>query len=159
MPEIIRNQYKLFEEIYSRHNGTKVSQSERTIGEGYDKQEYTYGEIVFPSFLPLLELAFAGYGERIFWDIGCGSAKPVAIAAMSGHFTQAKGVEFLPDLAQLGKDACTELRKLADEQQVNLCPIEIMKGDLLKCGWQKEADVVYLSSVCFPKHLTDEIVR
>ena len=52
---------------------------------GLDKQEFTYGEIVFASFLPLLEFALAGLprGDKIFCDIGCGSAKPVAIAAMS----------------------------------------------------------------------------
>ena len=30
---------------------------------------------------------------------------------------------------------------------------------MLECGWQHEADVVYVSSVCFPKELTDAITE
>ena len=32
-----------------------------------------------------------------------------------------------------------------------------MQGDMLECGWQHEADIVYISSVCFPKELTEAI--
>jgi hypothetical protein len=69
---------------------------------GKGKQEYTYGEIVYTTFLPLLEFAITNaIGDQIFWDIGCGSAKPVAMAAMLGKFKRAKGIEYLPDLAKL----------------------------------------------------------
>ena len=63
------------------------------------RSEFTYGEIIFPTFLPVLELACEDRSGLIFWDIGCGSAKPVSIAAMTTHFSVAKGVEFLSDLA------------------------------------------------------------
>lgn len=49
----------------------------------------------------MLDLVCPEKTDKIFWDIGCGSAKPVALAAMSGRFAHVKGVEFLPDLAAL----------------------------------------------------------
>ena len=112
-----------------------------------DRQEFTYGEVVFPSFLPVLELACKGRDDKVFWDIGCGSAKPVAIAAMSDHFKNVKGIEFLPDLAQLAKNAINNLCQQAKEKGIKTCEVEISQGDLLKCGWQTEADIIYLSSV------------
>ena len=45
---------------------------------------------------------------------------------MSGLFKRAKGVEFLSDLAKLGKDACAELHKLADEQSIDMCEVDIV---------------------------------
>ena len=65
---------------------------------------------MFPSFLALPNLASDGIaGNKIFWDIGCGTAKPVAIAAMSQKFSAVKGVEYLSDVAKLGKDACEDI--------------------------------------------------
>ena len=37
--------------------------------------------------------------------------------------------------------------------------MQIVQGDMLECGWQHEADIVYVSSVCFPKELTDAITE
>lgn len=43
--------------------------------------EFTYGEVLFHYFIPLLELVKPKKGE-IFWDLGCGGGRPVAIAAL-----------------------------------------------------------------------------
>ena len=40
---------------------------------------------------------------------------------------------------------------------IKLPNIEVVEGDLLKCRWPEEADLVYSSSVCFPKELTEAI--
>ena len=122
-----------------------------------NKVEYTYGEIFFAPFLPMLDLVCPKNSDKIFWDIGCGSAKPVALAAMSGRFAHVKGVEFLSDLTTMAKQAMDELNRLAVEVSIDVCPISITQGDLLESGWQHEADVVYLSSVCFPIELTTAI--
>lgn len=50
-----------------------------------------------------------------------------------------------------------ELIRLAAEASIDLCPITVTQGDLLESGWQNEADIVYLSSVCFPIELTTAI--
>jgi precorrin-6B methylase 2 len=38
--------------------------------------------VIFEHFLPLLKLVNPKQGE-IFWDIGCGGARPVVIAALN----------------------------------------------------------------------------
>ena len=43
------------------------------------------------------------------------------------------------------------------KDQIKLPSIEIIEGDLLKSKWPEEADIVYSSSVCFPKELTEAI--
>ena len=47
-----------------------------------DRTEFTYGEVIYEHYLPMLKLVEPKEGE-IFWDVGCGGAKPVAIAALN----------------------------------------------------------------------------
>lgn len=76
-----------------------------------DKKEFTYGEVLFESYLPLMKLTNPKEGE-IFWDIGCGGAKPVAIAALAFPELKCnKGIEYLPQLAQEADDAMTRLKE------------------------------------------------
>jgi hypothetical protein len=39
---------------------------------------------------------------------------------------------------------------------MNLVPVEIIHGDILKTDWS-EADILYISSVCFPDDLYEAI--
>ena len=59
MPQLIKQKYTMYQEIYNKFIGSKVSQQDRTKGNGFNKQEFTYGEIVFTSFVPILEFACA----------------------------------------------------------------------------------------------------
>ena len=65
--------------------------------------EFTYGEVIYDSFLSLLKFLEPKEGD-VFWDLGCGGAKPVAVAALNFPFKSCKGVEFLPQLAQAAKN-------------------------------------------------------
>ena len=38
-------------------------------------------------------------------------------------------------------------------------PIDLVHGDILKTEWAKEADIVYVSSVCFPEILNSRIAE
>ena len=60
--------------------------------------EFTYGEVMFHQFIALMNLVEPKEGD-IFWDIGCGGAKPLAIAALSFPFLKScKGIELLDNL-------------------------------------------------------------
>ena len=77
--------------------------------------EYTYGEVVFLHFIPLLEYVKPKPGE-IFYDLGCGSGKPMVIASLIFPFLKVcKGIEFLKELANLAenisKDAKNECKQ------------------------------------------------
>ena len=63
-----------------------------------DKIEFTYGEVLFPYFIPLLNIAAPKQGE-VFWDLGCGAGRPLFIASMVfPQFKECHGVEFLEGL-------------------------------------------------------------
>jgi hypothetical protein len=64
--------------------------------------DFTYGEVVFSYFLAALSLAEPQPGE-VFWDIGCGTGKPIAIAAMGyPNLSACWGVELLHGLCEAG---------------------------------------------------------
>ena len=67
--------------------------SEKERNELGNKQEHTYGEACFQSFVPLLEYASPKAGE-VFYDLGCGSGKPMLIASVAfPELKVCKGIE------------------------------------------------------------------
>ena len=74
--------YDWYNQAYDSQDAGKTSSMARANGCEFEASiEFTYGEVVYPSFVPYLHLAKPQAGE-VFWDIGCGAAKPLAIAAL-----------------------------------------------------------------------------
>ena len=71
-----------------------------------DAEELTYGEVTNEAFLQLLRRHAAGEpivgNRRVFYDLGSGTGKTVLLAAASGYFTKAKGIELLPCVGAIG---------------------------------------------------------
>lgn len=71
-----------------------------------DAEELTYGEITNDAFRKLLcryaPTEPAEGGRRIFYDLGSGTGKTVLLAAASGYFSTAKGIELLPCVGAIG---------------------------------------------------------
>lgn len=122
-----------------------------------DKCEFTYGEVLFQYFTPLFALTKPKEGE-VFWDIGCGAGRPLAIASMNFPMLgRCCGVELLDGLHNLAKSNAKSLLSHTSTYP-DLVPIEIYQGDMLELEWWSQADIVYASSVCFPDSLVDGIV-
>ena len=69
------------------------------------RKEFTYGEVVYEHYLPVLHLVDPK-PNTVFWDIGCGGAKPLAIAALNfPELKCCKGIEFLPSLCKTAKNS------------------------------------------------------
>jgi len=81
LPPKYFKKYTFFDEIYSKTDAGGISQAERTRLNVMSQTEFTYGEVLFPYFIPLIGLAKPKEGE-VFWDLGCGTGKPMAIAAL-----------------------------------------------------------------------------
>lgn len=112
MPAGLKAMHKIYNDVYAKFLPNSMSQKERMelATQNMDKQEFTYGEVVFEHYVPMMQLMKPKQGE-VFWDIGCGGAKPVAIAAMVyPELKASKGIEYLPQLAKLGKDALTYMQ-------------------------------------------------
>lgn len=80
----IKVRYDIYNQVYTEFNPSSESQLERSQLDPImqDKTEFTYGEVIYEHYLPMLKLVEPKEGE-IFWDVGCGGAKPVAIAALN----------------------------------------------------------------------------
>lgn len=86
---------KIHNYIFSHVNPSQVSHKERNrLNLSYQSQ-YTYGEVEFRYFYPILQICRPQKGE-VFWDIGCGACKPMIIAALCfPQFKAVKGVEYV----------------------------------------------------------------
>ena len=116
---------------------------------------------------------------QIFVDLGCGAGKALVAAALSDvHFQRVTGIELLPTLTACCRKAVAHLRNImkgADEttdvpthfearlsasslksSQSRLPLMDIREGDILEIDWS-EADLVYISSICFPESVLHRI--
>ena len=59
-------------------------------------------------------------------------------------------------MAQQYMESLAVMVKSVDPDK-KLCPIKIIKGDILTEDWWSNADIVYSSSVCFPEFLNEGI--
>ena len=82
LPDELKAKFMLFDSIFKKEDASQISQQDRNKFNVNHKTEFTYGEILFPYFIPVLELIKPQPGE-IFWDIGCGGGRPLAVAALN----------------------------------------------------------------------------
>ncbi|CAI2363701.1 unnamed protein product [Moneuplotes crassus] len=149
---------RVYSRVFSHIDPSQISHQERDRLDLCNLSQYTYGEVKFRYFYPILTFVKPQEGE-IFWDIGCGACKPMIIAAIGFPQLKAvKGVEFVDGLYELGKQNIEELHKEVDEiGDLDYCKnIEIQHGDLLQTDWS-EADILYISSVCFNEEMLKKI--
>ena len=146
--------YNVFIETFGNIEGGSLSQYERNI-KNLLGSEYTYGEIEFLYFLPLLNYVSVGKEGGTFWDLGCGTGKVLIAAALSdAGFRRICGVEYLEGLYQTSLKAIDLYWKIAKQAGLksNKDKFNIVKGDMKIIDWS-DADVVYTSSICFPEEL------
>ncbi|CAI2364295.1 unnamed protein product [Moneuplotes crassus] len=144
--------------IFSQVNPSQVSHKERERLNLNYLSQYTYGEVEFRHFYPVLNIIKPKKGE-VFWDIGCGACKPMIIAAMCFPVLKAvKGVEYVDGVYELGKQNIEILHEeMSKNEGLEYCKnIEIQHGDLLKTDWS-DADILYVSSVCFSDEMLEGI--
>lgn len=79
-----------------------------------------------------------------FWDLGCGTGKPVAIASL--FFEKSKGVELLENLAKAGNEL---MKHFGDT-------CEIIQGDIFETDYS-DANLIYSSCLCFSNELVDRL--
>eukprot|EP00826_Nyctotherus_ovalis_P033688 TRINITY_DN2742_c0_g2_i2.p1 TRINITY_DN2742_c0_g2~~TRINITY_DN2742_c0_g2_i2.p1 ORF type:complete len:289 (+),score=68.53 TRINITY_DN2742_c0_g2_i2:944-1810(+) len=114
--EMLRK-YNIFSRMFGSIDGSRISHKQR--GEQKLKgSEFTYGEIHFLHFLPVLSYAADCHGgsNLVFWDLGAGAGKVLIAAALAERFSKVCGVEFLEGLYEAGKEACARFEKVAEEE-------------------------------------------
>ena len=127
-----------------------ISSEDRKAVTENENCEGTYGEVVFEHFAALLNQIGVKEGQ-VFWDLGCGAGKPLAIASlMHPELKACKGVEYYPGLAQLARQGAEALKGKG-------APIEIHEGDMFCIDWQSDADIVYMSNLCFTPEMNERL--
>ena len=80
-PEDVRARAKIIKEAFRDIDVINESWAERDSRDLLGDRNFTYGEVRFASFYPLLKMAKPQAGE-VFYDLGCGTGLPSAIAAV-----------------------------------------------------------------------------
>lgn len=73
--------YHIFRAVHQGVDANRASNEEREE-KGLRNHEFTYGEVVFETFVAVLEKAEPKPGE-VFWDLGCGAGRPLVTAALA----------------------------------------------------------------------------
>ena len=150
----ISEKFEIFKTLFSRVEGSSISQNERKRMNCSGKSEFTYGEVDFVHMAPIFELCKPKDGE-VFWDLGCGAGKCMAaMALLYPNMAKIAGVEFLDLLFESCKNTMSELASLLKDRP----KVEVHHGDMLKTDWS-DADVLFSSSICFPNELIEGILE
>ena len=95
---------------------------------------------------------------EVFWDLGCGSGRPMMVASLIYPFLkECNGVELLPDLAKLAEEACARLEASCTEDDIEYSKINVIEGDILKVDWWTNGDIIYGATLLFPDELLSAI--
>ena len=146
--EEVRMVHSIFEQANLNTDSHSVSMEERSRRCLDCVRDFTYGEVLFATFLPVLDYAKPKPGE-VLYDLGCGSGLPMIIASMMYPDLQScKGIELLEDLATLGLQVSERMQKICSNIARRFSPIELIQGDILTVNWS-DADVIFSSAVCY----------
>lgn len=138
--------FSLFNSLTADLQGAILSYSERERLSLPHYGQFTYGEVEFASMISILDMCEIKPGE-VFWDLGCGTGKCLLAAALlHPELSAVKGVELLESLYT----ACCEA--ICRYEAEGKTAISVIQGDILVVDWS-EADIVYISSLCFPENL------
>lgn len=149
----------IFKKLYSNVNAAKISISERNTKGLSDNIAYTYGEVVFYSFVRILEMA-EPKPQEVFYDLGSGAGKAVFIAGLVFDFSKACGIEKLEGLYNLSIETLANLKTLPERETLlshKETNIQFIHGDFLQEDFS-DADIVFINATCFRGDLFNEII-
>ena len=77
-----KRKFEIYEQVFEDTDAFGASNDERNEKDLHTNEEFTYGEINFMYFVPLLDYAKPQPGE-IFCDLGCGAGRPLIAASLA----------------------------------------------------------------------------
>ena len=112
----LKQQNSIFWDSLEGTDAHATSFKERQATDDHTSKEFTYGEILLPSFIPLLALADPKEGEALF-DLGCGSGRPMMVAAMAyPELATCIGIELMPQVYELAQKVKEKFVSLTAER-------------------------------------------
>jgi len=142
---VTKEKYQSFTKIFEKVTGTWLSHHERDEKK-LESTDFTYGEIEFCHFLPLLIASTENYKTKgKFYDLGCGTGKVLLAAAFSELFNEICGIEYLESLAKAASEVCDKYKLMYKNSEISF---NVLTGDILENDWS-DADFIYIASLCF----------
>uniref|UniRef100_A0A7S1U404 Histone-lysine N-methyltransferase, H3 lysine-79 specific n=1 Tax=Phaeomonas parva TaxID=124430 RepID=A0A7S1U404_9STRA len=142
--------------------GKETSRAERQV-QNLNSSTLVYGEITFDPFAEqLLKLQdFGGLAQQggNFYDIGCGTGKPVFAAALLHRFDKCVGIEILSGLYGISMhimDIWNTQVQPALPRTNQETEIGFIHGDATVLDW-RDGDVVFMNSTCFGDELMETL--
>ena len=149
--------------------GKEASRKEREERrfENISDSTLTYGEVDFVSIGEVfftVEHRFKCLPQNgIFYDLGSGTGKGVAAAALLGSFSACKGIELLEGLFNIS----TRIKSKYDEEfpafqaqnqelWSTIPSLEFLNSDFFKVNWA-DADFIFANSTCFDHEMMRKI--
>ena len=139
----------LLKKLYQNIDTFEISLRHRKQ-ENITGNEYTYGEIIYSSFVEMLAFVQPKQNE-IFYDLGCGGGKAVFTTALLYPNIIVRGVESLPPLHDLCQNLQTSLQKMMQDKvyfKHHPLNVEFIPGDLSAINFS-DANIIYLNVTCF----------
>ena len=101
----LKERAAIVERAFGSFDPHNLAWQEREQKDLLSNRNYIYGEVIFCSFYPLLRLVKPKQGE-VFYDLGCGTGLPSAIASiMFPELAASEGAEFLESIVISGQNA------------------------------------------------------
>ena len=96
--------HRIFKHANQESDAEQVSIDERSRKDLREIRDFTFGEVIFANFVPVLAYVKPQPGE-VFYDLGCATGLPLLIASLfHPELAACKGIEMLEDLVALGKE-------------------------------------------------------
>ena len=131
---------------------------------GNEKKEYTYGEVTGVGARQLAEemgissaKARGGEGRIIFYDLGSGVARLVVQMVLDNPVAIHKcvGVELSKERHDVASSALSRIRSSEYKSDL-LSKVELSNADALEYDFS-DATHIYISSLCFPRQVLEEL--
>lgn len=143
---------------------------------GDDRHAFTYGEVTplgvrqlaYEMGIASEECSASSTKDVVFYDLGSGVGRLVTQMYFDQprRIRQAIGVELALDRHEIAKQALMDIQsmELVDglidvgfSVEDASFPIVLLQGDALNVDWSKDATHVFMSSLCFPKHVLESL--
>jgi len=153
----VKNANLIFTRLFIQTPGHALSLTARQKT-GTDQIAWFYGEIDFDGFYKILQF-IQPKPDEIFYDLGTGLGKPLAVAALLYPFKKCVGIELFSDLT----DPAQAIMQTLIQTHQNALPnpnieIKIVQQDFLSSDFS-EADLVFINATCYINETLQQITQ
>lgn len=122
---------------------------------GTNQSATVYGELTTNGASNMFNrIAYMDFSTKTFVDLGCGLGRVLCAAKLCG-FGKVIGIEIAPERSILAQDIINELA-ITTQYSEQLLDIQIVNNDMFKVNLSElNADVVYVSNLCFTAEMND----